>query len=132
MIRPDLSADTLLRRHQNPAGIVLRAIAVLMLIAGLWTRSVGLIALAVLIETGNWTILPGRDNPPEWVEQVLDMEFAWLDLPPGALKSGLGAGFGIGLAFVGLGVFAHHFGTILLGLVLVLAVLGLLRHLATR
>lgn len=132
MLRPNLSGDAFIRRHQNPAGMILRGVVLLILLVALWTQRPGLLVLAMLIETANWLYCPEESNPPEWLEQILDMEFALLDMPPGGLKTALLGAFGAGTALICLGLWAHHFTTVLLALVLLGAAMLVLRRIATR
>lgn len=132
MFRPDLSADAFLRRHQNPAGMILRGAVLFVLIIALWAHWTGLIFLLALIELANWLFMPEQDNPPEWLEQILDAEFALLDMPKSGLRTALAATLGIGGAFFALGLWAHHFATTLFGLLLILTIAATLRFVATR
>lgn len=122
-MKPDLSGDAFLRRHQNPMGMILRGFTFLALSAGVWIHAPLLIGLALLIELANWLYCPEHQRPPEWVEQIIDAEFMLIDLEPVAIRYlGIGllvAGFGL----FGLGLAAHHGATILVGFLLGFSVL---------
>ena len=131
-LKPDMSDHAILRRHQNPAGLALRGVCVLMILVGLWSHRPGLILLALTIDGLNWLYMPAHDAPPEWAEQVLDMELTLVDMDLTPLKLALICGLVIGAAFLALGLWTHHFTTILLGAAALGATLAVLRYLATR
>jgi len=115
-MKPDLSEDAFLRRHQNPLGMKIRAGVILALVIGAWFHALWLVLLALLVEAANWLYCPPVDTPPEWVERIIDAELAFLDrTTPGqkTLLAGI-AIFGLGLFFLGIAM--HHLPTFAIGL----------------
>ncbi|MBM1221022.1 hypothetical protein JQU17_12375 [Ponticoccus sp. SC2-23] len=69
---------------------------------------------------------PDREYPPDRVKRIIDTDLAIFDLPPHAHRFVLGKRLVCGFTLHYLGLWAHHGGTVLAGLVLTSATAAVL------
>ncbi len=75
------------KRHRNPLGIFTRALVYPLIGTGAWRHRLDLVVAGVALEALLWTAVPPVEETFGFVEDAIETELQWLNVPPGTQKS---------------------------------------------